>query len=66
MSNSPAESTALAAIKFAVEAADGIAFLRAWLHGDFPEIRRDWPEAPAAVFVGAEPAVPPGSKLDLC
>lgn len=47
-------AAAIAAIRYALEADDGLAFLRAWLHGEFPEIRRDWPDAPEEVFRGAE------------
>lgn len=55
-----AADPALAAIKFALHEPDGegLAFLRAWLHGAFSEIRRDWPEAPDAVFIGADPLHP--------
>ena len=47
---------AIAAMKFALEAEEGMAFLRCWMHGDFKAIRKEWPEAPEAVFVGADPA----------
>lgn len=46
---------AIAAIAFALEADEGLAFLRCWNEGDFAAIRREWPEAPAEVFVGADP-----------
>lgn len=51
---------AIAAIEFALtldgwEAKD---FLNAWMHGDFPEIRRDWPKAPEAIYIGADPLHP--------
>lgn len=51
-----------AAIRFALEQAGGMGeavdFLRAWNDGDFPEIRRDWPEVPDEVFIGADPLFP--------
>lgn len=46
---------AIAAIEFALEADEGLEFLRCWNEGDFETIRREWPEAPEAVFVGADP-----------
>lgn len=55
---------AVAAIQFALEADDGMEFLRAWMQGDFPEIRRDWPDVPEAVFVGADP-LHPGTQIQL-
>ena len=48
-------NAAISAIKFALETEEGLEFLRAWLHGDFSAIRRDWPDAPESVFVGADP-----------
>jgi hypothetical protein len=45
---------AIAAISFALATEDGLEFLRAWMQGEFPEIRRDWPDAPEAVFIGAD------------
>ena len=54
---------AIAAIEFALtQGPECRAFLESWLHGDFPEIRRDWPEAPDAVFVGADP-MHPGTRI---
>ena len=49
------QNAAVAAIQFALETADGLAFLRCWNEGNFDAIRREWPEAPEAVFVGADP-----------
>lgn len=46
---------AMAAIKFSLSADEGSEFLRCWLHGDFAAIRKEWPDAPEAVFVGADP-----------
>lgn len=45
----------IAAIAFALETDDGLEFLRCWNEGDFAAIRREWPEAPAEVFIGADP-----------
>lgn len=47
---------AIEAMKFALTADEGMAFLNCWLHGDFDAIRKEWPEAPEAVFKGAEVA----------
>lgn len=52
------QNSAVAAIQFALEADDGIAFLRCWNQGDFDVIRRGWPEAPEEVFIGADPLHP--------
>lgn len=54
-------NAAVEAIKFAVSTDSGIEFLQCWLHGDFGAIRREWPEAPAGVFVGAEQTFDGGS-----
>lgn len=48
-------NAALAAIQFALTADEGFEFLRCWHQGDFPAIRKEWPEAPEAVFIGADP-----------
>lgn len=45
---------AVEAIKFALETDEGLPFLRCWLYGEFDAIRREWPEAPAGVFFGAD------------
>jgi len=37
---------------------DEMAFLRCWYEGDFEVIRREWPEAPETVFIGADPLHP--------
>ena len=52
------QNAAVAAIQFALETDDGMAFLRCWNEGNFDAIRREWPEAPEAVFVGADPLHP--------
>lgn len=57
---------AIEAIKFAIKTDDGITFLDLWLHGDFDAIRKEWPECPATVFVGADSALSlPGVYIDL-
>lgn len=45
---------AVAAIAFALETDDEITFLRCWFSGDFDVIRREWPDAPEEVFIGAD------------
>lgn len=53
------ESATVAAIEFALQPdSDGLEFLRVWFHGDFDSIRKEWPEAPEAVFIGADPLHP--------
>ena len=51
-------NAAVAAIQFALETDEGLAFLRCWNEGNFEAIRREWPEAPEAVFIGADPLHP--------
>lgn len=48
-------NAAVAAIQFALDDDDGMQFLRLWNGGDFDDIRREWPDAPDEVFVGADP-----------
>ncbi|MNW14225.1 hypothetical protein D3C71_2123940 [compost metagenome] len=50
-----ANDAAVAAIQFALDDADGMQFLRLWNEGDFDVIRREWPEAPEEIFIGADP-----------
>ncbi len=53
---------AAAAIQFSLSTDDGRTFLELWQYGDFDIIRREWPDAPDAVFAGADPlhtATPP-------
>lgn len=51
---------ATAAIKFALYygTEESIPFLQCWSHGEFDVIRREWPEAPEEVFIGADPLHP--------
>lgn len=45
---------AVAAIQFALSNPEGMEFLRLWNEGEFDILRRDWPEAPDSVYIGAE------------
>ena len=49
------QDAAVAAIQFALETDQGLTFLRLWNQGDFDKTRREWPEAPDAVYIGADP-----------
>lgn len=46
---------AVEAIQFALNDDEGLLFLRYWNQGDFDVIRREWPDAPEAVYIGADP-----------
>lgn len=46
---------ACAAIAFALDNDEGLEFLRFWNEGEFDVIRKEWPEAPEEVFIGADP-----------
>ena len=58
------QHAAVAAIQFSLNADDGLTFLRLWNQGDFDKIRREWPEAPEAVYVGADQLHPDTLALD--
>jgi hypothetical protein len=45
MARTNGSSAAIAAIAYAVKADEGLTFLRCWQHGEFDEIRADWPDA---------------------
>lgn len=47
---------AVAAIEFAlsIDSGDCKHSLNMWMHGDFPEIREAWPEAPEDIYIGAD------------
>lgn len=52
---------AVAAIEYALNlnpGGDGMAFLRCWMNGEFPEIHKEWADAPEEVFIGADPLHP--------
>lgn len=53
-------TAALAAMEFMLnpECECPMEFLRCWNEGNFDAIRDEWPEAPEAVFVGAEVTSP--------
>ncbi|MCZ4337633.1 hypothetical protein [Shewanella colwelliana] len=52
----PSESRAsIAAIEYALNNDEGQEFLRCWLHGDFDALRKEWPNVPDTVFIGADP-----------
>lgn len=55
----PTPDATIEAMRFAVDpqTVEGMEFLRCWLHGQFDVIRREWPEAPKTVFVGADPSL---------
>lgn len=53
--NNDSNDAALAAIEFTLTSDGGIEFLRCWNEGNFQAIRDEWPEAPEAVFIGADP-----------
>lgn len=59
------QDAALAAIEFALRAEEGLEFLRCWNQGDFDDIRREWPEAPEAVYIGADPLHPQTAPITL-
>jgi len=48
---------AVAAIEFALDADEGLDFLHAWFYGDFDVCRKEWPDAPEACYVGADPSL---------
>jgi hypothetical protein len=44
-----------AAIEYALElGSEGLEFLNAWSYGDFDVLREEWPEAPEAIYDGAD------------
>ena len=58
VSTAALSDSAIAAIEFAVKDLEGLQFLRAWLTGQFDVLRKEWPEAPEAVYIGADPCHP--------
>ena len=57
----PPGDAAVAAIAFALKTDDGLTFLRLWNEGEFDVLRREWPEAPEDIYIGAD-ALHPKSK----
>lgn len=51
-------NAAVAAIQFALEADDGMTWLRCWNEGDFDACRNEWPGTPEECFIGADPLHP--------
>lgn len=51
--------SALAAIKYALNDFEGLAFLRCWYHGDFTSLKEEWDNVPDEVFIGADPLFKP-------
>lgn len=49
---------AVAAIAFALEADDGMEWLRYWNEGEFDICRKRWPDSPPECFIGADPMLP--------
>lgn len=47
-----------ALIEFLLVAEEPMAFLRCWNEGDFEACRKEWPEAPDAVYIGADTTHP--------
>ncbi len=52
---STGQDAAIAAIQFAIDGDDGLTWLRLWNYGDFDACRAEWPEAPEAAYIGADP-----------
>lgn len=58
----PKGDAAVAAIGYALtQGVDAVEFLCAWMHGEFDAIRKEWPEAPETVFIGADPLYKPAN-----
>lgn len=55
-------NAAVAAIHFALETDEGLAYLRCWNEGDFQACRKEWPEAPEACYIGADLTHPETAK----
>lgn len=58
-----ATQAAVAAIEFALQDDDPVEFLHCWNEGNFDAIRREWPNAPEAVFIGTDPLHPETRRL---
>jgi hypothetical protein len=59
-------NAAVAAIVYALNNCDddhdAAVFLRLWNEGDFNALRKEWPDIPAEVFIGADPLYKPSDK----
>lgn len=59
------QDAAVAAIEYALtQGLEGLTFLQVWHQGDFDVIRREWPDAPEQVFIGADPLHPASVEAD--
>ncbi|MBN3729473.1 hypothetical protein [Burkholderia sp. Tr-20390] len=56
-------NAAVAAIGYALEAEEGMAWLSLWNEGEFDRCRRDWPDAPDSCYIGADPMHPETARL---
>lgn len=56
------QGAAVSAIEYALRTDEGLEFLRCWMHGNFDAIRKEWPDVPESVFIGADP-LHPDTKL---
>lgn len=58
-------NAAVAAIEYSIrhDVDEGQQFLRCWFEGDFETCRKEWPDAPDACYVGADP-LHPGTEKD--
>lgn len=45
-------AASVAALEFAMKADCHDAFIKLWLHGQFDELRKEWPEAPESIYAG--------------
>jgi hypothetical protein len=52
------ENQARKAIKFALEAEDGMQWLKYWNDGEFAICRHQWPEAPESCYIDADQSIP--------
>lgn len=59
----PTPNPAAAAVQFALQQGmECSTFLRLWNEGEFDVIRKEWPEAPDAIFIGADPSMTPSAN----
>lgn len=56
-------SASNAAMEYALKNHD-LEFLHTWFHGNFDAIRKEWSDAPEAVFIGADPFYKPAPEGD--
>lgn len=56
---------AVAAIEYAIngDSFEAMTFLRLWFQGDFDVLRKEWPDAPAAIYQGADPLLSPPPEI---